>query len=412
MELAAHHEKRLLRMPRRRAPARAGRYHMPGVTDAPPPRRLPEIEALRGIAVAGVVLHHAFGAVLTTPHKLLDMLARYVDYGVGVDLFFAISGYVIARSLVPTVAACKTRRDFVAVAGGFWLRRAWRLLPSAWLWLAIILAASAWFNQSGLFGTVITNAWATLAGILDFANVRFAALFLRHYYGASFAWWSLSSEEQFYLLLPPACFLLRQYLAPLLCVLVLVQFPLPAHSVWLVVFRNQAILMGVLLALWEPRPSYSRTGAYLARLPVAVPRILTVLLLLSLGWFGKQGLTEAGQIGGIALISAALVYLAAQDRGLLLGTGAIRNTLVWVGARSYAIYLVHVPAFFATREIWLRLGVTSSDAKLVLTSIALIGFAAELNWRCVEQPLRAHGVRTADRFVTARAQKPALPAIR
>ncbi len=369
------------------------------------PNRLPEIEVLRGIAVAGVVLHHAFGTVLTTPHRRLDMLAHYVDYGVGVDLFFAISGCVIARGLLPAIAACRTRRDFVTAAGAFWLRRAWRLLPSAWLWLAIILAASAWFNQSGLFGTVATNTWAMLAGILDFANVRFAALFKQHFYGASFAWWSLSLEEQFYFLLPLACFVLRRRLGPLLLIFVLIQFPLPARSIWQEVFRNQAILMGVLLALWEARPSFSSLGVRLARLPIVVPRAIVALLLLSLGWLGKQGLTAPGQIGAIALVSTALVYLAAQDRGLILGAGAARKILLWVGARSYAIYLVHVPAFFAAREIWLRLGGAGSDLKPALTALALIALAAELNWRCVEQPLRAHGVRVADRFVTSRIQK-------
>ena len=107
---------------------------------------------------------------------------------------------------------------------------------------------------------------------------------------------------------------------------------------------------------------------------------------------------------GVALVSGALVFLAAQDRGLILGAGAVRSLFIWVGARSYAIYLIHAPAFLAAREIWFRIGPQSSEIPVALTALALLLVGAELNWRLVERPLRAYGVRVADRFVMRREE--------
>jgi len=376
---------------------------MIGPASSPTSRRLPDIEVLRGLAVAGVVLHHSYGNLLTAPHALLGLLQQYVDYRVGVDLFFVISGFVIARALLPAIAACNSPRAFATVAGAFWIRRAWRLMPSAWLWLAVILAASAWFNRAGLFGSVSANAWATLAGVLDYANARFASMSVRPFY-ASFAWWSLSLEEQFYALLPPLAFLLGRRLTPVALALVVLQFPLHPHSEWPVVFRSEPILIGILLAIWEGSASYRAVGCW----AVALPRMARVALILGLivvlGILGHHGLTARFGIGLIALVSGALVFLAAQDRGLILGAGAVRSLFIWVGARSYAIYLIHAPAFLAAREIWFRIGPQSSEIPVALTALALLLVGAELNWRLVERPLRAYGVRVADRFVMRREE--------
>jgi peptidoglycan/LPS O-acetylase OafA/YrhL len=83
--------------------------------------------------------------------------------------------------------------------------------------------------------------------------------------------------------------------------------------------------------------------------------------------------------------------------------------MLWVGSRSYAIYLIHIPAFFATREIWFRVKPpgTVFDAaytwRFALTALPLLLIAAELNYRCLEVPLRRRGARIAQRI----AQRPA-----
>ena len=368
----------------------------------PASRRLPEIEVLRGLAVAGVIVHHSYGNLLPTTNQPLTRFMHTLDYGTGVDLFFAISGFVIARTLLPAITASRTRRDFTTTACVFWIRRAWRLLPSAWLWLALCLAASAWFNRAGLFGDVATNAWAGLAGALDFANIRLALVFGHSFYGTSFAWWSLSLEEQFYLLLPPAAFLLRRRLPLVLMALVVLQFPLRPHTLWPILFRNQAILLGVLLACWQPHPSFRRAGEWLARWPAPARWFPAACLILALGALGVAGPAPRCMIGLIALTSAALVYLAAQDTGLILQAGAARRVMLWLGARSYALYLIHIPAFFAAREICFRLGAPGNELAAAFLGLALLLIAAELNWRLLENPLRRRGALIAENYAASK----------
>ena len=155
-------------------------------------KRIDDIEVLRGFAVLFVVVHHASDNLLTWTSPALTRFYTYFGGWFGVDLFFAISGFVIARDLVPRLQVSTNNISALQITLAFWLRRAWRLLPSAWLWLGIILLATVIFNQSGAFGTFRANFEATIAAITQVANVRFAESFMRWEYGASFVYWSLS----------------------------------------------------------------------------------------------------------------------------------------------------------------------------------------------------------------------------
>lgn len=370
--------------------------------EEPPRGRIEEIEVLRALAVCGVILHHSYGNLLTQHHHSTDWLLRHVDFWTGVDLFFAISGFVIARVLLPAIVRCRTLGDFWRAAGAFWIRRAFRLLPSAWLWLALILLASAAFNSQLLFSSVQANAYATLAGVLDYANFRFAHTFMRTPYGASFAWWSLSLEEQFYILMPPVAYLFGRALPFLLLAGVAAQFPV-LRGLLLMVLRTDAIMLGVLLATWERHPSWRRAGALLRKVPAPVLRGACLGLLFLLGAFGTQAWEPSRyRIGLIALASAALVFLAGQDRGLLLPAGRLRRALGWIGARSYALYLIHIPAMFAVREAAARLGYTGTEWLLAALFTVLLFGLADLNFRWVETPGRRLGARLARRVGVTR----------
>lgn len=136
-----------------------------------------DIELLRGIAVLGVVFHHLQGSLFRDGLAWLGSVAAYGQFWWGVDLFFAISGFVIARSLIPQLRACTSGAQCWQRIRDFWIRRAFRLLPSAWLWLLLMLLASLFLNRSGAFGSLHANLWATVAGLLQFANFRFADSF-------------------------------------------------------------------------------------------------------------------------------------------------------------------------------------------------------------------------------------------
>lgn len=360
-----------------------------------------DIECLRAVAVTGVAFHHMQDNLFHPGLPWIAHLFQHAQFWFGVDLFFAISGFVIARSLLPEMSAsAHSLRQKLRVIGAFWIRRFWRLLPSAWLWLGLILLATVICNRSGAFGSVHANLIATFAGMFDFANFRLAGAFFRYEYGASFVYWSLSLEEQFYLLLPLLVAVLRRRIDLLMFALVMIQLCLwrtPA----LMFVRTDALALGVLLAVTAPSRTYvSLTPRFLVHLG-ALRMLLPCLLLVCLAWLASTDLqTWRFRISAIAAVSAVLVWLASYDNDYLLPEGYFKHALVWIGARSYAIYLIHVPVFFLLRELCFRLGasVTLPAWLLALLAIGMIALLADLNYRYLEQPLRKRGRRLAESF--------------
>ena len=152
----------------------------------------PDVQGLRALAVAAVVLDHA---------GVANVSGGYV----GVDVFFVLSGFLITGLLVREV-----ERDGRVALGAFYARRARRILPAATVVLVAVVAFAALELSYRAVGLITADAqWA--AAFL--ANVHFSAIGtdyfaqgqppspLQHY-------WSLSVEEQFYLVWPPLLALL------------------------------------------------------------------------------------------------------------------------------------------------------------------------------------------------------------
>ena len=369
-------------------------------------RKIAEIEMLRGVAILATLVFHVHNFLLPDRPALLDHVTHnYVDYWWGVDLFFAISGYVIARSLLPAIAASRGTDTFLVTASVFWVRRAWRLIPSAWLWLTISVGLTAVFSRSGFFDTFHVNVLSAVAAMLCVANVRLGAAIQSHTgYGITSAYWSLSLEEQFYLVLPVAALLAGRRIGLLIgsCALVLYFVP---NSTTLMVFRIHAALLGVLLAIgekqavWRDLAPMGLTGHRFGRaLTLGLPILLMAVLAANI-----KTITPTG-VGMIAVLSAILVWLAGYNSGLLMADGPLRRVLCLLGDRSYGLYLVHLPAFALTRALWLRAtGVSrgyglAGDVLVVLSGVLLTAAFSEVNHRIVEVPLRERGKRVAARM--------------
>lgn len=364
--------------------------------------KIEEIEVLRGIAVMFVVIHHASDNLFTWTTPALSRFYTYFSGWFGVDLFFAISGFVIARDLVPRLRVSTSSDITARIVLAFWIRRAWRLLPSSWSWLAIILIASLAFNQGGAFGTFRINLEATVAGVLQVANVRFADVFMNRPYGASFVYWSLSLEEQFYLLFPFMIVLARRYLAHFLVALVFVQL-FSVRTPVLMAFRTDALALGILLALWTQHSTYQLfKPAFLAHWKVGALMLAGILLCMSILGSGSLSVVPI-KVGLIALLSVLLVWIASYGSGLLCFGGPLKNLFVWFGGRSYAIYLIHVPVFFFIREVWnlIHPGQHAGSQyfyHFVITAALLICILSEINYRAIESPLRRKGAMIAARM--------------
>ncbi|HYP63343.1 MAG TPA: acyltransferase, partial [Acidocella sp.] len=251
-----------------------------------PSRRIGELEVLRTIAVSMVLLEHLSGNLIFWPSHFAEQLQQ-TGVWTGVDLFFAISGFVIARSLLPKLAEAQDVRSFVRQTVEFWLRRAWRLWPSAWFWLAAPPALCLAFNHSGVYGGFKENWEMAVAGVANLANFREAYVFMRAPPGTAFVQWSLSLEEQFYILLPFAAILLRRRLAYLMGGILVYTFLTSTPYSPLAMFtRGGSVAAGVLLALWSFHQSYQNCAPiFLGRVRLARLAALVggIALLISLG---------------------------------------------------------------------------------------------------------------------------------
>ena len=362
-------------------------------------KRIEDIECLRAVAVIAVVIHHANGNLFTALSPGMAAFYSYFGGWFGVDLFFVISGFVIARDLLPRLRAAKSWRETRSVVLSFWLRRAFRLLPAAWLWLCIILVLCTWCNQSGVFGTWQANWEATIAGLLQFANVRFAQSFGRIEYGVSFSYWSLSLEEQFYVVLPLLALLLRRYLTVVLVAIAIFQM-VSSRDLWMMAFRTDALALGVLLAIWESSATYrAMKGLLCAHRFWAM--LLQLCAMLSLTFIASDAMQNVAlRFGMIAALAGVLVWVASCDLQIFPLGGLPREALLWIGARSYGIYLVHIPVFFVIRELLSRSEPSAaiflgSPFALATAAAILIAVVCQVNLRLVELPFRNRGQELA-----------------
>ncbi|NKB96356.1 acyltransferase [Ochrobactrum intermedium] len=113
-----------------------------------------EIEVLRGIAVILVMLaHYPFLAPVKDAYWV--PVLRQFHFWAGVDIFFAISGYVVTRTILDLRSASPAQQtDTIA---RFWIRRFFRLIPMAWLTLLVSVLLAAFWNDMGAFKTPL---WA------------------------------------------------------------------------------------------------------------------------------------------------------------------------------------------------------------------------------------------------------------
>ena len=315
-----------------------------------------DVEVLRAVAILVTLFAHS-GALFVWGNTFHQKANAHLAFWGGVDLFFVISGFVISRQLLRELSSTTSSADFWRATGAFWIRRAFRILPSAWTWLVIVVIASVTFNHSGAFKDFWTNFADMVAAMLHVANFHhYLQMHNLTAWGANSVYWSLSLEEQFYLLLPLLVLIARTRLTLVLLSFTALQIFLQREQgslLWEI--RSDGLLLGVLLAKFASTEVYHAFDpSLLARRAVRVPLMLLMLLFL----VSLPSLTlniTPFYTGMLAIVSTVLVWFASYDKSYVMAPGKIKSALIWIGSRSFAIYLLHTPVFHATREIWYRI---------------------------------------------------------
>jgi peptidoglycan/LPS O-acetylase OafA/YrhL len=248
-------------------------------------RKNRDIQILRAVAITYVIAMHWVPHFLGRFGSLDIVLTNYTALWSGVDLFFCISGYVIAKSILREAVSGATFRDFVLP---FWMRRIFRLWPSAWLWAVLAVLLVCISDAPGASFDAAARALSdAAAAILNVANFHYYQCLPAHSCGSLTVYWSLSVEEQFYWIFPLLLLLLpRPALIVLLVTLAAVQIVLPRPNsfettqpslLWLV--RTDAICLGILLALLESSRKWHLPSFSLVPTPLYAWVISCVLLI-------------------------------------------------------------------------------------------------------------------------------------
>jgi peptidoglycan/LPS O-acetylase OafA/YrhL len=343
----------------------------------------PGLDGLRAVAVVAVIVFHAGAPWL--PGGFL-----------GVDVFFVISGFLITSLLLS-----QHRSNGHIGFGGFWSRRARRLLPALLVLLAVmaIWARTSWPDPVQLHAFP-GDAFASLAYV---ANWHFAAQGTNYFTQFSAPSplqhvWSLAIEEQFYLVWP---LLLATFLAVR---------SLGRRGLLAVALAGAGVSIA-LMALWysptNPSAVYFQTDTHAfgllfgaaAALLVAGPlgervrRACSVVSPLALGGLvaclvlldGRQAIAYQGGIALAALLTVPVVVAAARPG--LVSTLLGRRPLVQIGVISYGLYLWHWPIWTILTDA--RLGVGWVEGTVIRAGLLLVTTLA--SYWLVERPIR-HGV--------------------
>ena len=351
---------------------------------------LPGLDGVRAIAIIGVLLYHAEIGWLSGGF-------------LGVDVFFVLSGFLIT-SLILEEFERSGRVDFPR----FYLGRARRLLPALGLMLIVVGLVVAIFYRDAA-RTFLTDAIASVFYVNNwwyvFADQSYFAFIgrpplLKHL-------WSLSVEEQFYLLWPAVVFLLvRRWRRRAVLVTALV---LAAASTVVMILLSRAsgfpeyadpsrvyfgtdahamgLLIGAALAcVW--RPGRLRTDITAGgRAIITTAGFAALAVVLGFFVFTQEFTPFLYQGGGFTILACAVAVLiaAASHPAVRFGSSLGGQPMRYLGQRSYGLYLWHWPVYMVTRP---GLDLALDGAALLGLRLAITIGIAELSFRFVEMPIR------------------------
>lgn len=338
-----------------------------------------DIDGLRALAVLPIILFHA---------GLLSIKGATFPGGgyVGVDIFFVISGFLISRIIYEQIG------EGTYSILEFYSRRVRRIFPAM---VAVYLFCLAFVAVFGVLGDAREVRNSVVASLLFVSNIHFSGQ--AGYFDSVLQnnpllhTWSLSIEEQFYVLFPILLFALRGLserariavlaglvIASLITCILMTEMD-PVWAYYSIFARAWELGIGGLLAISKPRIASSS----LARLMGIAGFSAIVMALVA---FNKTT-PFPGVAAVLPTVGTALVILAGQHRDGLVTQMLSLQPVRWIGLISYSLYLWHWPLIVFARQ----LGFSSrTDMWAVLLAAFVVSV---LSWRFIEQPFRRGGNR-------------------
>ena len=341
------------------------------------PAYRPDIDGLRAVAVAAVILYHA------------DVPGVSGGY-VGVDVFFVISGYLITLLIVAN-AHLPARAQLAQ----FYVRRARRILP-ALLAVSAVTAIAACFvllpfdlmrfaRHLGSVPLLLTNVASWLNG--SYFEAGLSQIALNHL-------WSIAVEEQFYLAYPALLLLIARYLPrrrlALLAAMAAVSLVLciwgtpekPVAAYYFAPTRAWELLLGAIVALCVPADRS-------VPMSPARRRANEVMALAGLGlvlFAICRYRTDIGYPGWYALVPcSATALLIAAGPGTYVARLLASRPLVFTGLISYSLYLWHWPIFSLSGYYMIAPTGWPTRGLLIVATYLL----ACSSWQLIERPIRS-----------------------
>jgi len=333
-------------------------------------RYRPEIDGLRCMAVLAVIAFHAKEALLPGGY-------------LGVDVFFVISGYLITSIII------RETEDGTFSLVRFWDRRIKRILPAA----SIVLLTVSVFQSLVIFRPDIQlQSNQKIACLLSLANFYFWRS-AGDYWGNGaeespfLHYWSLSVEEQYYILYPLLLVVLirraRSHMTPLLLLMVIASFAVfaygavhhPSATFYLLPTRMWQLGAGCLLAVSSNRKPFETSS--LGTLTGISLIVLSFCLPVTTSGIGYEALA--------AVAGACLVISSGSNR---LSAIFLQNrSVVFIGRISYSLYLWHWPIMVSLKKIR-DYGFVTSNALLSAIGIGSLMALSLLSFYLIEEPFR------------------------
>ena len=332
------------------------------------PRRIPQLDAVRGLAILVVMLHN-----ISPKYPLFHSDRLLTNGWMGVDLFFVLSGLLITGILLDT-------KQSAGYFKNFYVRRCLRIWPLYYSLLFFMFVVVRFLNPSEYHVVVQTSSpWWAFPLFLQ----NFLLPISTNAAGPLGVTWSLAIEEQFYLVWPLVvrfCSFaqLRRLAVAEMCLSPALRYYLSLHQVDLytnIFCRLDGLMAGALLALLIRSENF---------VPSKVLKRAWILLIIAAP---LAFLTEAFDARWIvfsftALASTAFVYVAVFSERKWLQTIMTNRFLIYTGTISYGLYLLHKIPIGMVQVLHL-----DRHPYLPLPIIFVVSYAlAMLSWNLLEKP--------------------------